>query len=103
MTSHNYKNSLLALAAIPNGRVGICAKSIDGRQLLEINADEVFPAASSIRLCVLFALPAKAENTNKDTLIQPEDIVRTVLFVLSMAETACPTEITILPQRSPYV
>ncbi|MDH3762814.1 MAG: SDR family NAD(P)-dependent oxidoreductase [Gammaproteobacteria bacterium] len=36
-------------------------------------------------------------------MIQPEDISQTVLFVLSMAETACPTEITILPQRSPYV
>jgi len=36
-------------------------------------------------------------------MIQPEDISQTVLFLLSMAETACPTEITILPQRSPYV
>lgn len=36
-------------------------------------------------------------------MIQPQDISQTVLFVLSMAETACPTEITILPQRSPYV
>jgi NADP-dependent 3-hydroxy acid dehydrogenase YdfG len=36
-------------------------------------------------------------------MIQPEDVSQTVLFVLSMAETACPTEITILPQRSPYV
>lgn len=36
-------------------------------------------------------------------MIQPGDIAQTVLFVMSMAETACPTEITILPQRSPYV
>ena len=35
-------------------------------------------------------------------MIQPEDIAQTVLYVLSMPETACPTEITILPQRSPY-
>ena len=35
-------------------------------------------------------------------MIQPDDIARTVLFVLSMPETACPTEITIRPQRSPY-
>jgi NADP-dependent 3-hydroxy acid dehydrogenase YdfG len=35
-------------------------------------------------------------------MIQPEDIARTVLFVLTMPETACPTEITIRPQRSPY-
>lgn len=35
-------------------------------------------------------------------MIQPEDISQTVLYILSMSETACPTEITILPQRSPY-
>jgi NADP-dependent 3-hydroxy acid dehydrogenase YdfG len=43
------------------------------------------------------------EGIDPALMIQPEDISRTVLFVLSMAETACPTEITILPQRSPYV
>ena len=35
-------------------------------------------------------------------MVQPEDIAHTVLYVLTMPETACPTEITILPQRSPY-
>ncbi len=45
----------------------------------------------------------KATNVAKDLMIQPDDVAQTVLFVLSMAETACPTEITILPQRSPYV
>jgi NADP-dependent 3-hydroxy acid dehydrogenase YdfG len=35
-------------------------------------------------------------------MIQPDDIARTVVFVLSMPNTACPTEITMLPQRSPY-
>ncbi len=45
----------------------------------------------------------KSPNVAKDLMIQPEDIAQTVLFVLSMAQTACPTEITILPQRSPYV
>jgi NADP-dependent 3-hydroxy acid dehydrogenase YdfG len=36
-------------------------------------------------------------------MIQPEDIARTVRFVLTMPETACPTEIIIRPQRSPYL
>ena len=36
-------------------------------------------------------------------MIQPDDIARTVLFVLAMPATACPTEITIRPQRSPYL
>jgi NADP-dependent 3-hydroxy acid dehydrogenase YdfG len=43
------------------------------------------------------------EGIDPALMIQPEDISQTVLFILSMADTACPTEITILPQRSPYV
>ena len=35
-------------------------------------------------------------------MIQPQDIARTVIFALRMPGTACPTEITIRPQRSPY-
>ena len=34
--------------------------------------------------------------------IQPEDIARTVLFVLTFPDTGCPTEIVVRPQRSPY-
>ncbi len=34
--------------------------------------------------------------------IQPEDIARTVLFVLRFPDTGCPTEIIVRPQRSPY-
>lgn len=45
----------------------------------------------------------KSEGIDKALMIQPEDIARTVLFVLTMPETACPTEIVILPQRSPYI
>jgi NADP-dependent 3-hydroxy acid dehydrogenase YdfG len=43
------------------------------------------------------------EGIDKALMIQPQDIAQTVLFVLSMPETACPTEILILPQRSPYI
>jgi NADP-dependent 3-hydroxy acid dehydrogenase YdfG len=45
----------------------------------------------------------KSEGIDKALMIQPEDIAQTVLFVLSMPATACPTEIVILPQRSPYL
>ncbi len=44
----------------------------------------------------------RSDSLDSALMIQPEDISQTVLFVLSMPETACPTEITILPQRSPY-
>lgn len=45
----------------------------------------------------------RSDKLNSDLMIQPLDIAQTVVFVLSMATTACPTEITILPQRSPYL
>jgi NADP-dependent 3-hydroxy acid dehydrogenase YdfG len=43
------------------------------------------------------------KGIDKSLMIQPDDILHTVLFMLSMPETSCPTEITILPQRSPYL
>ena len=43
-----------------------------------------------------------SEGVDPELMIQPEDIAHTVLYVLSIPETACPTEITLLPQRSPY-
>ncbi len=48
-------------------------------------------------------LVASESGIDRTLMIQPEDVAETVLFVLSMAETVCPTEITLLPQRSPYV
>ena len=41
------------------------------------------------------------EGTDRSLMIQPEDIAHTVDFVLNFPSTACPTEITIRPQRSP--
>lgn len=35
-------------------------------------------------------------------LIQPEDIARTVLFVLGFPDSACPTEILLSPQQAPF-
>ncbi len=43
------------------------------------------------------------DHIDKDLMIQPDDIADAVLFVLRLPETACVTEMTILPQRSPYV
>lgn len=45
---------------------------------------------------------AASDRLDPALMIQTEDIARTVLFVLTMPENACPTEITIRPQRSPY-
>ncbi len=41
-------------------------------------------------------------NLIKERMIRPEDIADTVNFVLKMNDTACPVEILIRPQRTPY-
>jgi NADP-dependent 3-hydroxy acid dehydrogenase YdfG len=43
------------------------------------------------------------DHIDKQLMIQPEDIAAAVLFVIKLPETACVTEMTILPQRSPYI
>lgn len=62
MTSADLEQSIAEIATLPAGRVGICAETIDGRHLVEINADEVYPAASSIKMYVLYTLLKKAED-----------------------------------------
>src|SRR5215813_7162793 len=39
---------------------------------------------------------------DRSKMIQAEDVARTVHYVLTSPATACPVEITIRPQRSPY-
>ena len=43
----------------------------------------------------------KRSGMDLQKMIQPEDIAETVLFVLRMPSTSCPTELMIRPQRSP--
>ncbi len=45
----------------------------------------------------------RSDHLERGRMIQPEDIARTIIFVLQMPETACPTEITLRPQRTPYI
>jgi NADP-dependent 3-hydroxy acid dehydrogenase YdfG len=40
---------------------------------------------------------------DRNKMIQPEDIARTLKFILQMSATACPPEITIRSQKSPYI
>ncbi len=40
---------------------------------------------------------------NREKMISPEEIAQAVLFVLTSGPSCCPVEITIRPQRSPYV
>jgi NADP-dependent 3-hydroxy acid dehydrogenase YdfG len=45
---------------------------------------------------------SRSDRLNSKLMIQPDDIARTILFVLGMPETTCPTDIELRPQRSPY-
>ena len=47
-------------------------------------------------------LMVNPERLNPELMMQPEDISQVVHFVLSTSATACPTEIIIQPQRSPW-
>ncbi len=44
----------------------------------------------------------RGENLDESKMIQPEDIANTVNWFLKMPATACPSEITLRPQRTPY-
>jgi NADP-dependent 3-hydroxy acid dehydrogenase YdfG len=44
----------------------------------------------------------RGENLDETKMIQPEDIAKTVEWILDIPITSCPTEVTIRPQFSPY-
>lgn len=62
MGNHGLEGSIADLIADAEGRVGICAVTLDGSRDLAINADEVYPTASTIKMYILFALLARAER-----------------------------------------
>ncbi|MFB3109309.1 MAG: SDR family oxidoreductase [Candidatus Binatia bacterium] len=49
------------------------------------------------------ALIPQMRRMDRSKMIRPEDIAQTVLFVLTSPPTACPVEITVRPQRTPYI
>lgn len=46
---------------------------------------------------------SRSERLNSKLMIQPDDIAHTVIYILTMSGTGCPTEIVMLPQKSPYL
>lgn len=42
------------------------------------------------------------KHLDRAKMIQPDDVAQAVLYVLTAPPTACPVEITIRPQRTPY-
>ena len=62
MNERVLEDSISVLFDRVEGRVGVCAATLDGSRQLAINAGEVFPTASSIKMYVLFTLLARAER-----------------------------------------
>lgn len=46
-------------------------------------------------------IPAN-RKLQRDKMIQPDDVAQAVEYILSCAPTACPVELTLRPQRTPY-
>jgi len=62
VTGTDLEQSIAEIARLAVGQVGVCAETIDGDHHIELNADEVYPTASSIKMYVLCALLAKVEE-----------------------------------------
>lgn len=60
--SADLEQSIAELTNIPVGRVGVCAQTLDGRRRIAINADDIYPTASSIKIYALYTLLAKADD-----------------------------------------
>lgn len=45
----------------------------------------------------------QSAKLDRQKMIRPEDVARAVVFVLASSPTCCPVDITIRPQKSPYL
>ncbi|MDX1423454.1 MAG: SDR family NAD(P)-dependent oxidoreductase [Kiloniellales bacterium] len=100
--------AVVAIGSITVAYVG-AGMHLAGKRALDGYAEALFEdvrdygtKVSVIRPGFVNTPMVRSDRLDQRLMIQPEDIARTVLFVLAMPETACPTEITIRPQRTPY-
>lgn len=82
--------------ATKHGLVGLSGSSFDDLRERGIKVTALCPGF------VDTDMPDDA-NLDRSKMIQPEDIADTALFVARYPDTGCPTEITIRPQRTPYL
>jgi NADP-dependent 3-hydroxy acid dehydrogenase YdfG len=106
--NRNVSGAVIKIGAINHPYSGVntyLAANLGGEGLAEAMFEDVREFGT--RVCTIkpgwVNTPlVESDDIDPTLMIQPEDIAQTVLFVLSLPETACPTEIKILPQRSPY-
>jgi len=85
------------------------AMQVAAKQALAGFCDRVFEDVREFGTKVCLIRPGfvntplvSSDRLHPEKMVQPEDIASTVQFVLDMPNTACPTEIMLRPQRSPY-
>jgi NADP-dependent 3-hydroxy acid dehydrogenase YdfG len=106
--NRNVSGAVIKIGAINHPYSGVnsyLAANLGGEGLAEAMFEDVREFGT--RVCTIkpgwVNTPlVESDDIDPTLMIQPEDIAQTVLFVLSLPDTACPTEIKILPQRSPY-
>lgn len=100
--------AIIKIGSIPSaypgaGAFAATSRALDGyAEALFEDVREFGTKVCTIRPGFVNTPMVNSRTLDSSLMIQPEDIARTVVFVLGMPETACPTEITIRPQRSPY-
>ena len=65
------QNRILEFLEDEPGKVAVLVENLDGNRLVEIEADRVFPSASTIKLAIMLTLFNEVQNGNLD----PEDRV----------------------------
>lgn len=71
--------ALSALAAGFSGRAGIAATAIDGERSVAVNADELFPTASAIKVFVLYALHDSGLDLSERVVVRDKTLGSGVL------------------------
>lgn len=56
------EQKITGFGAAHAGRVGVSARSLDGRHEINLEADGVYPTASSIKIYVLYTLLVEADR-----------------------------------------
>ena len=90
----------------PNAGIGIQTiqkRGLDGyMEVLFEDVREYGTKVCSINPGFVNTSMVNPKRLNPELMMQPSDIARAVHFVLNTSENACPTEIVMQPQRSPW-
>ncbi len=87
-------------AAYAASKAGLTAFS---QSLFEEVREHAIKVAAVIPGFVDTEMIPPVRHLDRARMIQPDDVAQAVLFVLTAPATACPVEVTVRPQRTPYL